>query len=131
MKVVFASTPEQRTKIMELTKQIYCDVFPNYFTDKQIREFEKDNILRFSSNQFQQMDTLKDAYQVIASLQTIIHVLQSDNVSQYMDTYYKNISILEDYGVEFPFELKQFVDSRMDKNENISVYTKVANELLV
>ncbi len=102
MKVVFASTPEQVTKIMELTEQIYSDVFPIYFSDKQIQEFEKRNILQFTSNDFQQLDTLKDAYQVIASLQTLIHILQSADVHQYMDTYYKNISILEEFGIYVP-----------------------------
>lgn len=131
MKVVFASTPEQRTKIVELTKQIYSDVFPIYFSDRQIQEFEKRNILQFNSNEFQQMDTLKDAYQVIASLQTLIHILQSTDVHQYMETYYKNISILEEFGITFPFEFSQFLDSGVAKNENISVYTKVANEFLV
>lgn len=131
MKVVFASTPEQRTKIMELTKQIYSDVFPIYFSDKQIQEFEKQNILQFTADQFEQMDTLKDAYQVIASLQTLIHILQSADVDQYMDTYYKNISILEDFGIHFPFEFSQFTDVEVAKKEKLSVYTKVANEFLV
>ncbi|WP_428909415.1 DUF5365 family protein [Niallia sp. Krafla_26] len=132
MKVVFASTPEQRTKIMELSKQIYTDVFPNYFTDQQIQEFEKRNILQFTPNQFQELDTLKDAYQVIASLQTLILILQSESVTdQYMETYYKNISILEDYGVQFPFEFEQFVNEKINKSENISIYTKAANEFLI
>jgi Family of unknown function (DUF5365) len=132
MKVVFASTPEQRTKILELTKQLYTEVFPNYFTDKQIKEFEKLNILKFTSQQFEQLDTLKDSYQVIASLQTLILLLESENLDeQYMETYYKNISILQEYGVQFPFDFNQFADSEIVKNENISIYTKAANELLV
>ena len=129
MKVVFASTPEQRIKIMELTKQLYSDVFPNYFTDEEIEEFKKQNILRFTTNQFEQMDTLKDAYQVIASLQTLTLILEGETLDdQYMETYYKNISILEEYGVQFPFDFHQFVDS---KNDQISIYTKVANNFLV
>ena len=132
MKVVFASTPEQRVKIKELTKQLYSDVFPNYFTDKQIKEFEKEKILQFTSNQFEQLDTLKDAYQVIACLQTLILILETDNLDdQYMETYYKNISILEEYGVQFPFEYNQFTDSKVVKDQHISIYTKVANELLI
>lgn len=129
MKVVFASTPEQRIKITELTKQLYSDVFPNYFTDEEIEEFKKQNILRFTTNQFEQMDTLKDAYQVIASLQTLTLILEGETLDdQYMETYYKNISILEGYGVQFPFDFNQFVDS---KNDQISIYTKVANNFLV
>ena len=129
MKVVFASTPEQRIKIMELTKQLYSNVFPNYFTDEEIEEFKKQNILRFTTNQFEQIDTLKDAYQVIASLQTLTLILEGETLDdQYMETYYKNVSILEEYGVQFPFDFNQFVDS---KNDQISIYTKVANDLLV
>lgn len=129
MKVVFASTPEQRTKIMELTKQLYSDVFPNYFTDEQIEEFKKQKILQFTTNQFRQMDTLKDAYQVIASLQTLTLILEGEKLDdQYIETYYKNVSILEEYGVQFPFDFHQFADS---KNDQISIYTKVANDLLV
>ena len=129
MKVVFASTPEQRIKIMELTKQLYSEVFPNYFTDEEIEEFKKQNILRFTTNQFEQIDTLKDAYQVIASLQTLTLILEGETLDdQYMETYYKNVSILEEYGVQFPFDFNQFVDS---KNDQISIYTKVANDLLV
>ena len=129
MKVVFASTPEQRIKIMELTKQLYSGVFPNYFTDEEIEEFKKQNILRFTTNQFEQIDTLKDAYQVIASLQTLTLILEGETLDdQYMETYYKNVSILEEYGVQFPFDFNQFVDS---KNDQISIYTKVANDLLV
>ena len=45
-----------------------------------------------------------------------------------METYYKNVSILEEYGVQFPFEYNKFIDS---KNDQISIYTKVANDLLV
>ena len=129
MKVVFASTPEQRIKIMELTKQLYSEVFPNYCTDEEIEVFKKQNILRFTTNQFEQMDTLKDAYQVIASLQTLTLILEGETLDdQYMETYYKNVSILEEYGVQFPFDFHQFVDS---KNDQISIYTKVANDLLV
>ena len=129
MKVVFASTPEQRIKIMELTKQLYSEVFPNYFIDEEIEEFKKQNILRFTTNQFQQMDTLKDAYQVIASLQTLTLILEGEKLDdQYIETYYKNVSILEEYGVQFPFEYHKFIDS---KNDQISIYTKVANDLLV
>ena len=78
---------------------------------------------------FEQMDTLKDAYQVIASLQTLTLILEGETLDdQYMETYYKNVSILEEYGVQFPFDFHQFVDS---KNDQISIYTKVANDLLV
>ena len=47
------------------------------------------------------MDTLNDAYQVIASLQTLTLILEGETLDdQYIETYYKNVSILEEYGVQ-------------------------------
>jgi hypothetical protein len=132
MKVVFASTPDQQEEIMELIKRLYYEVFPNYFTDQQISEFQKQNILHLSSSQFEKLDTLKDAYQVLASLQTLILILQSEDLDdQYMETFYKNTSILEEYGLSFPFEFSQFVEWKETKDDSLSIHTKVANELLV
>lgn len=132
MKVVFASTPDQQEKITELIRQLYSDVFPNYFTDDEIAKFERHNVLHISSSQFEQLDTLKDAFQVITSLQTLISILESNRLEeQYIETYYKNISILEQYGLYFPFEFQQFVDSKVSGNCDLSIYSRAANELLV
>ncbi|WP_071396071.1 YhcU family protein [Bacillus tuaregi] len=132
MKVVFASTPDQQEKIMELIRQLYSDVFPNYFSDDEIAKFERLNVLHISSSQFEQLDTLKDAFQVITSLQTLISILESERLDeQYIETYYKNISILEQYGLYFPFEFQQFVDLKITENDDLSIYSKAANELLV
>ncbi|KAA9031612.1 YhcU family protein [Niallia endozanthoxylica] len=132
MKVVFASTPDQQEKIMELIRQLYSDVFPNYFSDDEIAKFERLNVLHISSSQFEKLDTLKDAFQVITSLQTLISILESESLDeQYIETYYKNISILEQYGLNFPFEFQQFVDLKITGNNELSIYSKAANELLI
>ena len=132
MKVVFASTPDQQEEITELIKRLYFEVFPNYFTDQQISEFQKQNILHLSTSQFEKLDTLKDAYQVLASLQTLIHILQSEDLGdQYMETFYKNTSILGEYGLYFPFEFAEFIECKETRNDSLSIHTKVANELLV
>jgi len=132
VKVVFASTPDQQEKIMELIRQLYSDVFPNYFSDDEIAEFERLNVLHISSSQFEQLDTLKDAFQVITSLQTLISILESESLDeQYIETYYKNISILAQYGLNFPFEFQQFVDLKITGNNELSIYSKAANEWLI
>lgn len=132
VKVVFASTPDQQEKIMELIRQLYSDVFPNYFSDDEIAKFERLNVLHISSSQFEKLDTLKDAFQVITSLQTLISILESESLDeQYIETYYKNISILEQYGLNFPFEFQQFVDLKITGNNELSIYSKAANELLI
>lgn len=132
MKVVFASTPDQQEKIMELVDQIYSEVFPLYFSDSKIAKFREQNILNLSGSMCNQLDTLKDAYQVIASLQTLIHILASKKLDdQYMEKYYKNVSILEEYGLYFPLEYKQFIEAKVENNSKLSMYTKVANDLLI
>ena len=79
---------------------------------KKFEEYKKQSIIRFQQINFEQMDTLKEAYQVIASLQTLILILKNETLDdQYMETYYKNVSILEEYGVQFPFDYHQFVES--------------------
>ncbi|MCQ6273367.1 YhcU family protein [Bacillus sp. V3B] len=132
MKVVFASTPCQAEEIKELINQLYSNVFPMYFTDDEIHECEKQKVLFLSASHFEQLGTLKEAYKVIASLQTIISILESENLEdQYMETFYKNSSILNDYGLNFPFEYHHFSESKETKSSGLSIYTKAANELLI
>lgn len=132
VKVVFASTPCQEEKIKELVKQLYWGVFPNYFTDEEIREYERMKVLSLPTSYLEQVGTLKEAYKVIASLQTIISILESESLDdQYMETFYKNSSILKEYDLNFPFEYRQFVESKAAKGSELSSYTKAANALLI
>lgn len=132
MKVIFASTPEQQVEIQELINHLYSEVFPNYFSDQEISRLKQQQVLKLSSSHMEQLDTLKDAYQVIASLQTIISILENSILDdQYIETFYKNVTILEDYGLNFPLDYHQFSDSELEKDNNLSMYTKAANTLLV
>ena len=132
MKVVFASTNGQEEKIKELINQFYTDVFPLYFSDEDIQKYEKLRVLQASNSHFEQFGTLKDAYQVIASLQTLIAILERASLDgEYIETFYKNVSILEEYGLYFPFEYKQFEESRMEKSDEFSMYTKAANKIII
>lgn len=132
MKVVFASTPEQENKIMELVDSIYSKVFPRYFPDEDIKEFERLQVLHTTTRHFEYFGTLKEAYQVIVSLQTIISILESNNLEEkYEFIFDKNVRTLQEYGLFFPFEYSHFCSGRMMRNEMLSVYTKAANELLI
>jgi|tagenome__1003787_1003787.scaffolds.fasta_scaffold19414752_1 hypothetical protein len=132
VKVVFASTPCQQEEIEGLINQLYSNIFPRYFTDGEIHEYEKRKVLYLSNSHLEQLGTLKEAYKVIASLQTLILILESESLDdQYMETFYKNSSILNDYGLNFPFEYHQFVKSREKKSNELSMYTRAVNELLV
>ena len=132
MKVVQASTPCQEEEIKQLIKQVYSEVFPIYFSDKEIKEYEKYNVLYTSTNHFERFGTLKEAYKVIASLQTLISILKNERFEdQYIEVFYKNISILKEYDLYFPFEYKQFAESRIRGNEEFSIYAKAANEIMI
>ncbi len=133
MKVVFASTESQEEKIKELIDHFYSEIFPAYFTDRDIQKYEKLKVLNTSQSHFEQFGTLKDAYQVIASLQTLIAILETEALNgQYAETFYKNVSILEEYGLYFPFEYEQFETSKFAKDgDKLSIYSKPANEMLI
>ncbi|MBN8198924.1 MULTISPECIES: YhcU family protein [Bacillaceae] len=132
MKVVFASTPDQEQKIQELIRKFYSNVFPLYFTDDDIREFEQQKILHTSTRHFEYFGTLKEAYQVIAGLQTLMAILESRQMNdKYEMIFVKNVQILQEFGLSFPFDYSHFCGERMPRNSLFSVYAKAANEMLV
>ncbi|MFB6469277.1 YhcU family protein [Cytobacillus sp. Hz8] len=132
MKVVYASTPDQENKVKELIQEYYTSIFPLYFSDEDIKEFERLKVLQTSTRHFEYFGTLKEAFQVIASLETIKYILLScDEKEKYEVIFYRNIEILNDFGLSFPFEFHQFLDSRHVKNGTFSIYTKADNELLI
>ena len=132
MKVVQASTPCQEEEIKKLIKQVYSEVFPIYFSDKEIQTYEKCNVLYMSTEHFERFSTLKEAYQVIASLQTLITILKNERFDdQYIEIFYKNVSTLVEYDLYFPFEYEHFSESKIRGNERLSMFTSAANEILI
>jgi hypothetical protein len=132
VKVVYASTPEQVEKIQELIQIFYTDVFPLYFTDEEIIEFEQLNVLQLSESSFDYFGTLKDAYQVITSLQTLCHILEGSHFNHhYEPLFYKNVETLNEFGLSFPFRFENFSISKHLKAENLSVYSRADNQMLV
>jgi len=130
MKIVMAATPEQGAYIHKLVDYIYCSLFPNYFTDEEIKQFEAFKILEIDSNN-EQLSILKNAFEVISSLQTIISIIESvnDYNTKYKNMFNRNIELLEKYGVEFPFSFEQFTSSI--NGERLSQYAKPANDYLI
>ena len=99
MKVLYASTEEQEKKIVELINQLYTQIFPFYYEDEEIAEFKKMGVLHIEQLHFENFNTLKDAFQVIASLQTIITILE-EKMQKPLHHYYgklfnRNIDLLE------------------------------------
>lgn len=132
VKIVFASTPSQEEEISGLVRYIYSNVFPLYFTEDEIYEFEQLKVLDTMENQVEVFGTLKDAFKVMACMQTLISILESTDLDdQYSTLFSKNVSHLQEFGLFFPFEYEQFVVAKRMNNHLLSVNTKVANELLI
>ncbi|MFD2442998.1 YhcU family protein [Bacillus sp. CGMCC 1.16607] len=132
MKVVYASTPEQEEKIKELIRHFYTVVFPLYFSDEEILDFKRLQVLSTSDRTFEDVGTLKDAYQAITSLQTLCHILEGNHLDPKYDLLFnKNVDTLNELGLSFPFRYENFTCSKNLKAENLSVYSKADNEMLI
>ncbi|WP_210364730.1 YhcU family protein [Bacillus sp. REN3] len=132
MKIVFSSTPGQEEKIRELSRYFYTDVFPLYFSDEDIEEFERLEILQTRPDQFDRFSTLGDAFKVITCMQTLISILEAGHIPErYQQMFRRNVQTLTDYGICFPFNYHQFSESRHVHLDYISTYTKAANRLLL
>lgn len=132
VKVVYASTPEQEEKIQELIQQFYTDVFPLYFSDEQIREFKRLNVLNTSDKSFEDFSTLKDAYYVLTSLQTLCHILEGCHLNEKYDALFnRNVDTLNEFGLSFPFRFDNFLEKKNMKSDNLSIYSRADNQLLI
>ncbi|KAB7666889.1 DUF5365 family protein [Bacillus sp. B1-b2] len=131
MKVVFASTPTQEERINELIHTFYSKIFPYYFSDKEIRAFERLQVLAITP---EVSSTLKTSYQVIASLQTLINILEDpDQKEDYQHLFEKNVQILEEFDLFFPFDLDNFMVNQGSNNKQgeFSMYIEADNQYLL
>ena len=128
MKIVFASTPSQEEEINELVRYIYSNIFPLYFTDEEICQFERLKVLHTSED----FNTLKDAFQVMTSIQTLISILEATELDiQYSLLFDKNVETLKEFGLFFPFNYEHFEQAKTIRTSMLSIYSKADNELLI
>ncbi|MDR7238911.1 YhcU family protein [Neobacillus drentensis] len=128
MKIVFASTPSQEKEINGLVRYIYSNIFPLYFTDEEIFQFKQLKVLHTSED----FNTLKDAFQVMTSIQTLISILEATQLDdQYSLLFDKNVETLQEFGLLFPFKYEHFQEERCIKNHMLSIYSNADNELLI
>ena len=131
LKVVYASTPEQQERIQALTKYFYTNIFPEYFSDQEIFEFEQWGCL--SADMGKLSDTLKESYQIISSLEILIEIIETGMLrrGRYQRMFTTNSEILAKLGVSFPFTYRHFLEKRSSRWEEGSMYRKAANVWLI
>ncbi len=131
MKVVYASTPTQAEKIDELIQTFYSAVFPYYFSDDEVQHFSSLKVLHPTPEQMDRIGTLKTSYQVITSLQTIISILEvPQNKNKYKQIFEKNVNILEEFELFFPFQLENFKEEAYLIGKNVDIFPESNNSLL-
>ncbi|WP_170006590.1 DUF5365 family protein [Bacillus fonticola] len=134
MKVAIASTDEQDEHIQKLVDAFYTTIFPRFFSDEQIQDFEKWNVLHIAPTDRGYIGTLKEAFQIISILQTIISIIEMNErgelEAKYEDMFEENVEKLQQFGISFPFTFEQFQEPRSNYYDEISVYGKAANEVL-
>jgi hypothetical protein len=134
VKIVIASTFVQEEIIQELIEEMYRDIFPMYFSDDEIRHFWNLQVLHLTDRHVQYFGTLKEAFQVIASLQTIVSILSvkaKRPLSEHYETIFnQNMQILQKFDLFFPFTFEQFTKHHFSV-EKLSMFTRADNELLL
>lgn len=132
MKVMFASTTEQEKKIEELIQHLYASIFPQYFDDEEIESFMKLKVLQVETELEERFATLVYSYKAIASLQVIIDILGQPHDCKFTCLFNKNVKILEDIGIFFPFHYNNFKKNKDEKFLTpFSVYSSPSNQLLI
>lgn len=116
MKIEYAAIEEQEKFIEELGEKIYRDIFPKYFLEKDIQSFKNQGVLSFMEHAYQ--GTLKESFTIMTSLQTIHTVLTKTNLQDSVRDevlFDKNCTILNHYGLHFPFVFSDFKQNRIEK----------------
>ncbi len=134
MKVVVASTNEQEHHISELVDQLYTEIFPKFFPDEKIVELKKLNVLQPQASDQIYNATLKDAFQIISSLQALIAVLdllyENKYENEYKEMFERNTQNLNDYGYFFPLTFSQFKEADCQKGQ-FSQFIRPANSYMI
>ncbi|MBS2968049.1 DUF5365 family protein [Metabacillus sp. KIGAM252] len=133
MKIVTASTDEQEQHIEELIEEMYKEVFPIYFSDETIGQFEKMSVLKPTEETMIYNGTLKEAFEIMSSLQTLIAVLKhadEQEKQEYAGLYDRNREILGRYGYDLPLSISDFLTAGGQRNL-FSRYTRAANKYLI
>ena len=130
MKIVEASLQLQDLEISKAIEKFYNELFPMYFTEEQIELFIVNEVLAVPDPN-SHIGTLKGAFQALASIQSLIIILENQDETQKAVTLFNhNSKLLNELGIFFPFEHKHFFGE--DRQIELPLYqTKAANTYLI
>ncbi|MCJ7840448.1 YhcU family protein [Lederbergia sp. NSJ-179] len=136
MKVIVASTEEQVNKLDELIRYIYQSAFPRYFTDYEIAQYMEWKVLHFPEEKEHPLYTLDVAFRAITSLEVIISILdlspQNHDLLKHQNLFNKNVDILTQSGLFFPFSYQNFLEKNSTKHSDAcSIYAKPTNLYII
>lgn len=138
MKIVISSTIEQDQEIEHLISTFYESVFPQFFSEAEIQHFQEIGVLQANKNDFSYTGTLRAAFQVITCLQVIITILgkkvEHPSASEELQQMFEqNSTLLNHYGIFFPFNYEHFIYSVSDENHKLMEMKNIqpANQYLI
>ncbi|MBY8912691.1 YhcU family protein [Bacillus sp. YC2] len=107
VRIVNAATDGQESAIKELSSELFQKVFPLYFSELEIQRFKKRGVLSLQNQLYQ--GTLKEAFQIMACLQTVHIILSKPGAASDVQALFnKNCALLNECGMLFPFTYADF-----------------------
>ena len=114
MKIVYGSTTEQEKTIDQLLVNLRYSILPLYVSEEKLSAYDSMGLLQFNSQRNLYNGTLKEAFQVMTALHTVISIIENKKEFKY-EEYLKyekkfncNMDLLNYYGLFFPFTLHSF-----------------------
>ena len=114
MKIVLGSTKEQEARIDQLLVYLRYSILPLYVTEEELASYDSMGLLQFDNQRNLYNGTLKEAFQVMTALQTVISIIENekkfeaDAYETYEHLFNFNAELLNYFGLFFPFHLQYF-----------------------
>ena len=137
MKIVLSSTKEQEEAIECLLLELRFSILPLYVSDQELYTYNSMGLLQFNSQRNLYNGTLKEAFHVMAALQTVISIIEDKNTyaidkqNEYEELFNTNVALLNYYGLFFPFAFQSFKKDFIKVSTSNRHYTHLSNQLLM
>jgi len=124
MKIVLGSTKEQDKTIDQLLIKLRYSILPLYVSEEELSAYDSMGLLQFNSQRNLYNGTLKEAFQVMTALQTVISIIENEKkfdaeeYIKYEDKFNYNTELLNNYGLFFPFNLHYFKSTKSQSLHN-------------